>query len=91
MGNFKPICVPGVRSACRAQGSTGGGAGSFGQAGLPCHPHLDRGPLPNPEAGRGGPRGRGRARRAYPWWAAGSQAPGSRALRTALFRRALSW
>lgn len=34
---------------------------------------------------------RGRAGRAYRWWAAGSQAPGSRALRTALFRSALSW
>ena len=27
----------------------------------------------------------------YPWWAAGSQAALSRALRTALFRSALSW
>lgn len=34
---------------------------------------------------------RGGAGGAYPWWAAGSQAPGSRALRTALFRSALSW
>lgn len=28
---------------------------------------------------------------AYPWWAAGSQDPGSRALCTALLRRTLSW
>lgn len=28
---------------------------------------------------------------AYPWWAAGSQVPGSRTLCTALLRRTLSW
>lgn len=78
---------------------------SFGTPCLLSGPRPGPGrPLPDPgapaQAGRAGgwrPRVlgvcgvRGGAGGAYPWWAAGSQAPGSRALRTALFRSALSW
>lgn len=56
----------------------GGGRGRLGRPALPTAP----GPSPGGARGGGG---------AYRWWAAGSQAPGSRALRTGLLRRPPSW
>lgn len=98
-GSLKPICVLG--GALRLQGGGERRGASRGVAmaisAFPIPPHPDHSPLPKPGArvprgGRTGPGGRGGGgTAAYPWCAAGSQAPGSRALRTALFRRAQSW
>lgn len=82
--------------------ASSGGAGE-GDRGRTAHPLASSrvpGPVDRAQSTPGQPQKkeqpisgqqRGGQSTAYPWWVAGSQVPGRRALCTALLRRALSW
>ena len=97
--SVSPIAVSEVRSEGSAVSDDPEALEVLGEPRLSSHPHPNaRAQSGSPDskqmlASRRRPGGRrwGDAGGAYRWWAAGSQGPGSRALRTALLRRALSW